>query len=619
LIYGPIGIAGMATGEFLINIIFFQLNLIDIVKNIGASLLYFLFVYFSGYFIYKVYYAFNFKNKEVSLRLNNVKNLIKFIVVSIIIFAFSSYLMTLTDYYLFNFRINEVTILKDVYFDFFFLMGSNLIISLLIMSTFSLFNLKVYKPKKSKHFINHSKTFNILIFISSIALVIQIIYIILFNALSSNVNITIFFNVVLIMLFVVFKPITKDVNVKKVDNSFNEFIVFIFMLIYTIFWMSDILLDFIEDKYNGSFVNMDKFILQNLGFESVMNIIIVLILFIVALYYIQNNFSDSLHSLYKITKDYATIKFSNISNENNDSKDIEDILYDLKSLSNGKFEIGQLADSLKMMIEDNELYITNLKKTTIEKEKMVADLDLGFKIQSSVIPNIFPPFPDRLNDFDIYASFNPARNVGGDFYDYFLIDDDHLALVMGDVSCKGVPAALFMMIVKSLIHYLIHSGLSPSEAFYQLNNRLLEDNDKEMFVTVWLGILEISSGKLTYVNSGHNLPYLFSKSNNEYHVLKAKPNFVLGGMDNIKYIQHEIKIMEGDRLYLYTDGITESINQNMEEFSNERLLNVLNNKNHYSIKDLILEISNEVHSFSKNMEQFDDETMLLLEYMKKNI
>jgi serine phosphatase RsbU (regulator of sigma subunit) len=176
-----------------------------------------------------------------------------------------------------------------------------------------------------------------------------------------------------------------------------------------------------------------------------------------------------------------------------------------------------------------------------------------------------------------------------------------------------------MMIAKSLIHYLIHSGLSPSEAFYQLNNRLLEDNDKEMFVTVWLGILEISSGKLTYVNAGHNLPYLFSKSNNEYHVLKAKPNLVLGGMDNIKYIQHEIKIMEGDRLYLYTDGITESINQNMEEFSNERLLNVLNNKNHYNIKDLILEISNEVHSFSKNMEQFDDETMLLLEYMKKNI
>jgi serine phosphatase RsbU (regulator of sigma subunit) len=667
LIYGPIGIAGMAVGEFLVDIFYY----LSPHGNIGfdrviQSFTYFLLVFFLCYFNYKLYYTFNFKNKQASLRLNNVKNLTKFVLVSIILFAFNLYLITYVDYKIFN---NPGDMFWDIYHGLSFLITLNLVSSLLIMSGFSLFNLKVYKPKKSKLFINHSRTFNILIFISSIALIIQIICMIRYNPLNYINITTILWNVILIMLFVICKPITEDIKAEKVNNSFNELIVFIFMLIYTIFWVSGILLDFIEDKYSSSF-NVADFISHHIGPESVIKLVIVLIFLSIMLWYIQNNFSKSLHSLYKVTKNYAMIKFgniSNMSNENNDiedmlynlkdlsnekyevgplansvkqviednkvkshaltkisdmdndSKDIEDILRNLKDLSNEKYEVGQLADSLKDMIEDNELYTINLEKLVTEKEKIVAELNIASEIQNSVIPNIFPPFPDRLNDFDIYASFNPARNVGGDFYDYFLIDDDHLVLVIGDVSGKGVPAALFMMITKSLISYLIRSGLSLSEAFYQLNNQLLENNTEEMFVTAWLGILEISSGKLIYVNAGHNLPYLFSKSTNQYDILEAKPNFVLGGLDNINYIHHEVKIKEGDRLYLYTDGITETINQNVEEFSNERLLNILNNKNHYSIKDLILEINNEVHNFGKNMKQFDDETMLLLEYRRKNI
>jgi sigma-B regulation protein RsbU (phosphoserine phosphatase) len=628
LIYGPIGIAGMATGEFIIDIIFFNPVFHNSVfynsvfhnsvshSPVLLSLVYVLLVSFLGYFNYKLFYAFNFKNKQPLLRLRDVKNLIKFIVISIIVFAFNSYLMTFVNYELFHPNYEGINVLRYFHSNFIFLITLNLVFNLLILSTHSLFNLKVYKPKKSKLFLNHPKTFNILICISSIALIIQMVYIILSENMGFIITkdhiIALVFNIILIMLLVVFKPITKDVVAKKVNNSFNEFIVFIFMLIYSLSWFSNILLDL----YDNNFFKIESFV----GVGDLTQLFISFIFLIIILYYMQNNFSKHLRFLYKITRDYDLIKISNnVDNENDDSKNIEDILHNLKNLSNSKYELGQLADSLKDMIEDIELYITNLKKVTTEKEKIIVELDMAYKIQSSVIPNIFPPFPDRLNDFDIYASFNPARNVGGDFYDYFLIDDDHLVLVIGDVSGKGVPAALFMMIVKSLINYLINSGLSPSEAFYQLNNQLLENNNEEMFVTVWLGILEISSGKLTYVNAGHNLPYLFNKSTNQYDVLAAKPNFILGGMDNIKYTQHEIKIKEGDRLYLFTDGITETINQNEEEFSNDRLLNLLNNKSNYSIKDLILEISNEIHNFSENMEQFDDETMLLLEYMRGNI
>jgi serine phosphatase RsbU (regulator of sigma subunit) len=617
LIYGPIGIAGMATGEFLTDIIYYLTTRGLGCDEIIRSLLYFLFVYFLSYFNYKLFYTFNFKNKQVSLRLNNVKNLIKFVLVSIIMFAFDLYSTTFANHYLlYGQLMNNDAMMNDFFHGLYFLITLSAVISLLIMSTFGLFNLKVYKPKKSKFFLNHSKTLNILIFISSIILVIQIVHMILFKGTDYINSLAIYLNINIIMLFVIFKPITKDVEVKKVKNSFNEFIVFIFMFIYTVSWLGNKLWNL--DTNLNSF-NLLVFIYQNTGFMDVIRLAIVFIILIIIMYYIQNNFSNSLHSLYNITKDYNLIKINNMENENSDSKDIENILCNLKNLSNAKYEVGKLADSLKNMIEDNELYATNLKKVTIEKEKIVSELNMASKIQSSVIPNTFPPFPDRLNDFDIYASFNSAKNVGGDFYDYFLIDDDHLVLVMGDVNGKGVPAALFMMIAKSLIKLLVHSGLSPSEAFYQLNNQLLENNAEKMFVTAWLGILEISSGKLTYVNAGHNPPYLFNKSTNKYAILGAKPNLVLGGMDNIKYIQHETKLIEGDRLYLYAIGITKSINQDLKEFSNERLLNVLNNKNHYSIKDLILEISNVIHNLNEDMEQFDDETMLLLEYRRKNI
>jgi serine phosphatase RsbU (regulator of sigma subunit) len=614
LIYGPIGIAGMATAEFIFDIIDLIFRGSELVNAICISFVYFLVVYFLSYFNYKLFYTSNFKNKQATLRLNDVKNQLKFILISIVAFIFNLYLLGLTynNSYLQDLAYNNSYLLIEYKSSSpLFFIAFNLVMDLFIMSIFTLFNLKVYKSKKSKLFINYSKTFNILIVISFIILIIQIILFKGKGVIDTNSQpiISIFLNIVFIMLFVIFKPITKDVEFKKINYSFNDFMFFILSLICLIFWMG--LIFWNVTCWSGLIVSIKI----NIGMWEGMELIIIIFFILFLLYYIQNRFSKPLHSLYKITKDYALIKTNNMG----ENEDIENILYNLKNLSNTKYEVGELADSLRNMIESNELYTANLEKITSENERIVSELNMAYEIQTSIIPNTFPPFPDRLDDFDIYASFNPARNVGGDFYDYFLIDDDHLVIIISDISGKGVPAALFMMTVQSLSDLLIHSGLSPSEIFYQLNNQLLENNNEEMIVAAWLGILEISSGKLTYVNAGHNLPYLFSKSTNKYAILKTIPNFVLGGINNIKYIQHEIKLMEGDRLYICTYGITKSINQDLKEFSNEKLLNILNNKSHYNIKDLILEISNEIHNINGNMEQFDDETMLLLEYRRKNM
>jgi sigma-B regulation protein RsbU (phosphoserine phosphatase) len=623
LVWGPIGIAGITVGFFIMSLFQIQNGLIefDFMRSyIILLVLLSLFTYFLFYFSYKLYYSFNFENKLISSRLNNMNNLIKFILVLIIVSAVDSYFNFFTlhaSYSYFNFFYLHITsniVVHDLYLiyeDFFFLVILNLCFSLLIISIFNSFNLRFYKPKKSKRFLRHSKTFNILITLTSIILIVQIVN----DFLSQSLNLmdqTIFFNLFFIMLLVVLKPITKDVEVKKVNKSFNEFIIFAILSIYSSFMLIFILHGIISEYVYG--YSLDEFIDNYMDFETTIQYIIFLIFTIIIVRYIQKNFSEPLHSIYKIMKDYDLDKTDNEENKKDEDIKYKSILNKLKNLSNSKYEIGLLAGSFKQMIENIELYLTNLERVTVEKEKITTELNIASKIQKQTIPYHFPPFPDRLNEFDIYASFNPAKNVGGDFYDYFLIDDDRLVVVIGDVSGKGVPAALFMMMAKALINRHAHLNLSLSEVFYQLNNQLLENNVEEMFATVWLGILEISTGKLTYVNAGHNLPYLFTKSTNQYDILESKPNFVLGGMENVKYTQYEVKINEGDRLYLYTDGITEGINQHEEEFSNDRLVNTLNNNNQHTIKDLILKINDEVRDFTKGTEQFDDETMFILEY-----
>ena len=241
------------------------------------------------------------------------------------------------------------------------------------------------------------------------------------------------------------------------------------------------------------------------------------------------------------------------------------------------------------------------------------ELHTATRIQEAMLPNIFPPFPER-SEFDLYASMDPAKEVGGDFYDFFLVDDDHLGIVMADVSGKGVPAALFMMASKILLQTSAMLGGAPAEILTKTNETICANNQAEMFVTVWLGILEISTGKLTAANAGHEYPVLQSASGGQFDLLKDKHGFVIGGMPGMKYREYELQLKPGTKLFLYTDGVPEATDAGGNMFGTDRMLAALNEKTDCAPAQVLHHVRACVDDFVKDAEQFDDLTMLCLEY-----
>ncbi len=277
-------------------------------------------------------------------------------------------------------------------------------------------------------------------------------------------------------------------------------------------------------------------------------------------------------------------------------------------------ELGALSNAIHAMADDLKNYIANLTAVTAEKERIGAELDVATQIQASMLPCIYPAFPER-EEFDIYASMQPAKEVGGDFYDFFLIDDDTLAIVMADVSGKGVPAALFMVITKTLIQNTALSGKRPEVVFGIVNRMLCDNNDAGMFVTAILGYLDIPSGKLTFVNAGHNPPLI--RRGDKFEWLKAKVGFVLAGDEDTFYRQQEITISPGDELFLYTDGVTEAVNNEEELFTDPRLWETANANLDKPLKEFTEAIKYEIDEFADGAEQADDITMLIMRYKGK--
>lgn len=277
-----------------------------------------------------------------------------------------------------------------------------------------------------------------------------------------------------------------------------------------------------------------------------------------------------------------------------------------------KDEIGTLATAFNKMTVDLKASIEQNMQERAEKERIGAELDVARHIQASMLPCIFPPFPNRT-EFGIYATMLPAKEVGGDFYDFFLIDNNTLAVVIADVSGKGVPAALLMVIAKTLIKNNIQYGKSPKEAFETVNNIMCENNEANMFVTAFMGYLDIPSGRFTFVNAGHTPP-LVKRAGSNYEWLPVKPGFVLAGMEGTVYKQDEIMLNPGDMLYMYTDGVTEAANIKNELFGKQRLLDTLNNHPDLPLSEFTVFIKSEIDKFAEGMEQADDITMLVLQY-----
>ena len=286
-----------------------------------------------------------------------------------------------------------------------------------------------------------------------------------------------------------------------------------------------------------------------------------------------------------------------------------------------KLEIstGDEVENLYLIMADMEKeldkYESNLTKITAEKERIVTELTLARRIQANMLPSVFPAFPER-SEFDIYATMTPAKEVGGDFYDFYLIDENHLGIVIADVSGKGIPAALFMMVSKILVKNYAMAGKSPSEVLTEVNERICSNNREEMFVTVWFGILDIPNGILKAANAGHEYPTV-KKPDGSFEIFKDNHSFVLGGMSGIKYKEYEIKLEPGSKLFLYTDGVTEATNGKKELFGTERMIDALNEKKDDSIYDIIASVHGAIKGFVKDEPSFDDITMLCLSFAGK--
>ena len=279
-------------------------------------------------------------------------------------------------------------------------------------------------------------------------------------------------------------------------------------------------------------------------------------------------------------------------------------------------EIGSLARAFNYMTESLQRYIVELKDVTAREERIASELSVATTIQADMLPSKFPAFPDR-KEFDIYASMTPAKEVGGDFYDFFLIDDDHLALVIADVSGKGVPAALFMVIAKTLIKNRAMMGGTPSEILGQVNNQLCEGNEAEMFVTTWLCIIELSTGKCTASNAGHEYPAI-RRAGGKYELYKQKHSPALAVIEGIKFMQYEFELAPGDSIYVYTDGVAEATNSDNKLFGTDRMLDALNIAPDSAPEKLLEAVHSGIDSFIADAPQFDDITMLCLHYYGKD-
>ncbi len=274
----------------------------------------------------------------------------------------------------------------------------------------------------------------------------------------------------------------------------------------------------------------------------------------------------------------------------------------------GQDEIGVLAQSIDRMEEQITDYMQHLTTVTAEKERISTELNVAKQIQADMLPSVFPAFPDH-DDFDIFATMTPAKEVGGDFYDFFLVDDDHLAMVMADVSGKGVPAALFMVITKTLIKNRAQMGDSPAEILFHVNNQLCDGNETEMFVTVWMAILELSTGKGVAVNAGHEHPVICRRGG-RHELVIYRHSMVVAAMEDMVFREHSFELHPGDRLFVYTDGVPEATNTRNELFGTERMLEALNRDPEASPEAQLKEVRESLDAFVGDAPQFDDITML---------
>ena len=294
-----------------------------------------------------------------------------------------------------------------------------------------------------------------------------------------------------------------------------------------------------------------------------------------------------------------------------ETKESKPVLEDLGEITI-RNELGALSADLSDMVISIDQYVDEIQDITADREKIAAELNVAKRIQAEMLPNEFPAFPDR-KDFDLYATMNPAKQVGGDFYDFFMVDDNHLALVIADVSGKGVPASLFMVNSKTRIQNQAILGGTPGTILEKVNDQLSKGNESGFFVTVWLAIIDLTTGKGVSANAGHEHPVI-RHANGEYELVEYHHAPMVGIMEGLSFAEREFELLPGDRIFVYTDGVPEATNAHDELFGTERMLKALNSHREDNLQDLLPHLKEDIDTFVGDAVQFDDITMLAFDY-----
>jgi sigma-B regulation protein RsbU (phosphoserine phosphatase) len=324
---------------------------------------------------------------------------------------------------------------------------------------------------------------------------------------------------------------------------------------------------------------------------------------LMAAYLLVTRVSHPLNLLASYARELPTTDFTA---EEEESSPIDDLSARYKD------EVGRLAESFVFMRAELRKNVKELMETTAAKERIESELQIAHDIQMGILPKEFPPFPDR-HEFEIYATVEPAKEVGGDLYDFFFVDDDHLCFVVGDVSGKGVPAAIFMAVSKTLVKMEASKGLPAAEVLSRVNRQLSRDNPTLMFVTLFLGILNVRTGEVEYSSGGHDPPYVLSASG-EIQPLELTDGVMLGVTEDFNYQSKKNLLKKGETIFLYTDGVTEAKNPDDQLFSDARLQQMLTRLQEKGTMDIIQSIRSEIEIFSEGTPQYDDITMLALKF-----
>ena len=585
LMFGPIGALGFAMGT-LVG---------ELLEGIAlpAPLIDFTITFFISVLTYRLWYTTFNRKKMDAPRFNSTYNIIKFLSITILIsIVYFSFLVL--SFGLFH-NLNYSYSISDVDFNVPYMLNIitfTIIFGLLLISSFNILKIPLQTPKKKISKININQNYLLAM------LLICVAYFLFKEFIMNIASVRYFFYVVMISTSVLLYINTFNVTVKPTRDNYSiiEGMILIFLIIITLTivlnfnYFTMLILSYVPE------IDPSYQILIILSFTSVF----ILLVSLIYIRFVEKTITNPLYDMINTADNYFTTK-----------NKVESV-HKLKKYITNDDSIGLLVNSYVTLYDKIRTNLNQLQITTSEKEKFETQFDVASNMQSNMLTKNFDEL-SKNKSFEIYAYMKPAREVGGDFYDYFKIDEDNLYIVIGDVSGKGIPSTLFMVKTMYLIkdHTKFHEDLS--QVIEKVNNLAYERNDKELFVTIWLGKLNLKTGKLSYVNAGHNQP-LIKHDSDDFEYLETHPNLVIGGIEGIQYNEHEINLNAGDIIFLYTDGVTEA-NDNYNGFYGEnRLKETINKNKTKKLNDIINEITKDIDKFCNTGEQYDDTTMLIIKY-----